>query len=74
MRPYWCTQHLGKVIFYTEEEADKHIRVYYWGRNFQIYPCPEVLGHFHIRNKTKRNYKKEKNKARNKAKNRGESQ
>jgi len=60
-----CLKHYGKVIFYTLEKADIHIRTHFTGRNFESYPCPAGEGHFHIRNRTKRNTMKRRNKKRN---------
>jgi hypothetical protein len=56
MREYsYCELHLNKMIFLTKEDAKVYMRLRYPWRKYQTYPCPEVEGHFHVRDTVKRN-------------------
>ena len=54
----YCLKHLNKIIFHQISDAIEFIRINRPGLNFQVYPCPTGLSHYHIRDKTKLNRRK----------------
>jgi hypothetical protein len=58
-----CGAHLNKAIFPTVEMAERYMRSFHPLQKYEVYPCPAFQrdseeGHYHTRNKIKRNKRK----------------
>lgn len=58
----YCTVHQYKIIFETEQDGWDYIRENHPGREFETYPCPDAVGHYHIRDKARRRSSKNRKK------------